>query len=131
LVRLFWPGLLSIVGSTTPLGLAWFWLTAPSSEVGDFAILRLTFVSGFGVWGFLLLGFSISFFLDPQHAGKRAAFVAVFYGLGSYFTILESLGVALIIGWPGSILPIAGVIMYVFGFAAGIWAYFKRNPCPC
>jgi hypothetical protein len=131
LVRVFWPGLLSIIGSTTPLGLAWFWLTAPSSEARGPADLRLIFVAGFGVWGFLLLGFSISFLLDPQHARKRAPFVAVFYGLGSYFTILESLGIALIIGWPGSILPIAGVITYVLGFATSIWAYFKRNPNPC
>lgn len=123
MVRVFKPGLLSIIGTSPVFAIAWLFLSASyASCAGIGCLFGIVLGLGFGLGAILLLAFSIVLFVDTVHHRVWGAIVSILYGLGSWviFLFLNGLTFA---GW-SSLLSFGGMAAYVLGLAGGVWGFF-------
>lgn len=127
MVRVFRPGLLSIVGTTAPFGLALAFLTASYNSCSSIGCLfGIVLGLAFGFAGMVLLGFSIALLLDFAHHRIWGAIVALLYGLGIYSPLfLILLGLAFSSDAVRSILAWSGVTAWALGLVGGLWGFFS------
>lgn len=130
MARFFWPGLLSIIGTSGPFALAWLFLTAPASpthsggsESSLAAALGLFFGLVIGAWGLWLLSLAIGLLVDPAHSRIWGPMVAFFYGIG-YIPLLILYGAAFSSDLQTATIGMTGTTTYVLGFAGGVWGLF-------
>jgi hypothetical protein len=124
LAKVFWPGLLSIIGTTGPffLALAYLYETLLAFYI---IILAFAFVSL--TW--LLLIFALLLLVEPTHRKIWGAIVATLYGFG-YYTVVILLNFASNdTSYPlVHTLDLTGVALYILGPIGGVWAILSKTP---
>lgn len=131
MVRVFWPGVLSIIGTAGPFALAWYFLTGPElllDSVG--AIHPINQLIGFGAWiaGGVLLAFSIILLVDQTRHRIWGATLAFLFGPASYIIIGFLLALASLSDVVASTIGVGGLAAQTLGVVGGLWGLFAGSP---
>ncbi len=128
--RVFWPGLLSIIGTGTFFGLAFFFITLPfnlSEGVGPGygGLVPAVILGAFGV---TVLAFAIMLLVDPVHQIIWGAGVELLYGLASYFLVPDLLFSLSSFNTLDPLRSAGAVMGLVLGLAGGALGLLLKTP---
>ena len=128
-VRLVWPGLLAIIGTSTFFGLIWFFLTLPfnlGEGVGPgYGPIIPALILG---WiGLLALTFGILLMMDEANHTIWGSLLAVLYSFASYFLIPDLLFSLSSFNTLNPLWEVAGVLGLILGLVGGIWGFFWKT----
>jgi ABC-type cobalamin transport system permease subunit len=123
LANRFWPGLLSIIGTTGP-----FFLTIVYLFETFLAFYIFIFALAFGSLTGLLFIFARRLLVEPTRRKLWGAIVTMLYGLG-YYTVVILLNFASNDrSYPlAYTLDLAGVALYILGPIGGVWGIISKT----